>query len=876
MTGRHLLDKFGGGGGGTQRARVPVAVALLMAALLTPAVRRTSPAQAVTVSPRVTVLAVGSGHTCALKNDTTVACWGSNHLGQLGLPASTGTQPVPTTVPGLSGVAQIASGDSHMCAVLVDQTAVCWGLNSNGQIGDGTTTQRNTPTPVLGLTGVVQMSAATENTCAVLSTGRVACWGSAFYGQIGDGVTYVTPKLTPGLVSGLTDAVQVTVGSHHVCALRSTGSVVCWGVNFSGLGDGVSTLSRVPVAVLGLTDVTQIAAGWSHTCAVNGDTTVSCWGYNGNGQLGDGTTFGRSSPVSSTDASRFKVQVGAGLMNTCGLGPTNHTIQCWGNNSGDIINPNAPGSNFQVAVSQPKQIAVGIVHTCALQANGGVMCWGNNSNGQLGDQTNTTSLTPVAVQGFSGVPSFSVPSAPFALVANPQIGSVALNWPLSVDDGGTPITGYAITVLPTGQVFNVDTTGSFVISGLVPGTAYTFQVRARNAVGLSLPAASPTVTLPSTPVPPPGEVTGPYTAVTPSRVLDTRTGNGSAPGKLTTGQILAVKVSGRGGVPLSTPGVVMNLTVTDPESDGYVTVFPCDVSLPNASNLNVVAGQTVPNLVSVRLDASGRVCLFSTATTQLIADVAGYMAPTGSSGSSFTSVTPARILDTRTGNGAGKARLTAGQTLTLQVSGRGGVAPGAMGVVMNVTVTDPASAGYVTVYPCDASLPDASNLNVVAGQTVPNLVSVRLDGSGRVCLFSTVTTHLIADVAGFYSTSGSLFSSLSPARILDTRTGIGAPIAKLSAGQTLTLQVSGRGGVSAGATGAAMNVTVTDPASAGYVTVYPCDAPLPDASNLNVVAGQTVPNLVSVRLDGSGRVCLFSTITTHLIADVSGYYLPPV
>ena len=263
-------------------------------------------------------------------------------------------------------------------------------------------------------------------------------------------------------------------------------------------------------------------------------------------------------------------------------------------------------------------------------------------------------------------------------------------------------------------------------------------------------------------------------------------------------------------------------------------------------------------------------CLFSTQSAHLIADVAGYFS---SSGSLFTGVSPARVLDTRSGNGAALGKLVGGSTVVLQVAGRGGVpVSGVSSVMLNVTVTEPGGDGYVTVFPCGSGVPGASNLNYVAGQTIPNLVAVKTDSLGRVCLFSTQSAHLIADVAGYFSSSGSLFTGVSPARVLDTRSGNGAALGKLVGGSTVVLQVAGRGGVPvSGVSSVMLNVTVTEPGGDGYVTVFPCGSGVPGASNLNYVAGQTIPNLVAVKTDSLGRVCLFSTRSTHLIADIASY-----
>ncbi len=334
---------------------------------------------------------------------------------------------------------------------------------------------------------------------------------------------------------------------------------------------------------------------------------------------------------------------------------------------------------------------------------------------------------------------------------------------------------------------------------------------------------------------------------------------------------LVLQVTGQGGVPLGVSAVALNVTVTETEDPtvggGYVTVYPCDQPRPDASNLNFVAGQTVPNSVIAPVSADGEVCFYVYGTAHVLADVSGYFPP----GSDFAALTPARILDTRGGAPVGDAAGTAAP-LVLQVTGQGGVPLGVSAVALNVTVTesgDPTvGGGYVTVYPCDQPRPEASNLNFVAGQTVPNSVIAPVSADGEVCFYVYGTAHVLADVSGYFP-PGSDFAALSPARILDTRGGAKVGDAGGTAAP-LVLQVTGQGGVPSGVSAVALNVTVTqteDPTvGGGYVTVYPCDQPRPEASNLNFVAGQTVPNSVIARSARAfdGEVC-FSTSTARRV-----------
>jgi Tol biopolymer transport system component len=261
----------------------------------------------------------------------------------------------------------------------------------------------------------------------------------------------------------------------------------------------------------------------------------------------------------------------------------------------------------------------------------------------------------------------------------------------------------------------------------------------------------------------------------------------------------------------------------------------------------------------------------------------GSAIPTPDPSGEFTPLTPSRILDTRNGTDGHLGKLGPGATLDVQIDGRGGVPlSGVAAVVLNATVTEPTAPSYLTVWPSGVSRPSSSNLNYLAGQTVPNLVTVAV-GNGKVSVYNNAgATHVIFDVVGYYSDStgnpGSRFHALTPFRDFDTRVGSGG-VGKqpIGSGQSLHFKVTGRGGVpSSGVTSVVMNVTVTQPTSSGFLTVYPDDVARPVASNLNFVRGRTVPNLVVVRVPASGVVDFYNLSnsggTVHLVADVVGYY----
>ncbi|MEZ5215323.1 MAG: hypothetical protein R2715_01725 [Ilumatobacteraceae bacterium] len=321
----------------------------------------------------------------------------------------------------------------------------------------------------------------------------------------------------------------------------------------------------------------------------------------------------------------------------------------------------------------------------------------------------------------------------------------------------------------------------------------------------------------------------------------------------------------------------MNVTAVDPVTDGFLTVWPCGQTMPTASNVNYRQGETTPNLAIVKLDARGRICVYSAQTTGIILDVAGYFGPE----SPFVSFNPTRILETRANAGrVGYAstgeRPRAGEIIQLKVAGRNDVPNDAAGVVVNVTGVDATESGYVTVWPCGQTMPTASNLNLVQGHTRANLVVSKLGTNGRVCIYTERGTHLIADIAGYFP-AGSNYRAVTPERLLETRPaagqrGYGGD--KPAAGDVIALDVTrvGTAQVPDDASAVVLNVTATEATADGFVTVWPCGDAMPTASNLNLKAGQTAPNLVVTKPGQNGLVCLATSGGTHLIADLAGYF----
>ncbi len=412
-----------------------------------------------------------------------------------------------------------------------------------------------------------------------------------------------------------------------------------------------------------------------------------------------------------------------------------------------------------------------------------------------------------------------------------------------------------------------------VIDGWLGGGASTVTNAAYENLNLFNPPGSVTGGVGAV-APPAVSVPTEFVGVVPFRLMDTREGIGGPQSTFDQGTTRAVKVTGLGGVP--TVGVisaVLNVTAVGGTAPSFVTVWPAGIIRPNTSSLNTRGGDVVPNLVITMLNGAGEANIYNNnGSADCVVDVVGYFR--SDPANRFTSLTPARILDTRIGLGAPPAPLGPTSSIDLQVTDNGGVVSDADSVVMNVTVTEPTSAGFITVWPSGEAMPTASNLNFVARQTVPNLVISKLGAGGKLSMFNSGgSSHLIADVLGYFQAgSGARLTSMTPVRLLDTRTDGG--VAQAVGQVPLILPIAGMQGVpSSGVVAVVLNVTATEPSHNGFVTVFPSGEERPVASNLNTVAGQTRANLVMAKIGADGAVALYNSAgAVHLIADVVGYF----
>jgi hypothetical protein len=441
---------------------------------------------------------------------------------------------------------------------------------------------------------------------------------------------------------------------------------------------------------------------------------------------------------------------------------------------------------------------------------------------------------------------------------------------------GSPATPYQVAFPQSVNAAGTKLTLLLNTEGITPGTYDVVLDLVGYTTGTPSPGYLPggyTVTA-APPAPSPSR----FVPVTQKRILDTQHGIGARKARVARGGTVNLTVAGIAGVPAKgVAAVAVELTAVNPAASGSLVAYPYGTARPVVTDLNFAAHQTVTNLAIVPV-RSGKISLYnaSTGPVDLTADVAGYYAAV-SKGYALTAVTPARILDTRNGTGARKARVAGGGTVTLQVAGKGGVpASGAAAVALDVTAIRPAAAGHLVAYPAGTPRPGVADLSFATGQTVTSLVVVPVRG-GKISLYnaSTGQVDLTADVAGYYAASGPLFQSVGPERILDTRTGLGgAGGTILPHAAAVTPPVADNAAIPGTVTAVVLDVTVTGAQRSGALTVWPDGGSLPAVQNLEFSAGKTVTGLVIVVPVVDGDIDFYngSAGSVQVVADLEGYY----
>jgi hypothetical protein len=360
-------------------------------------------------------------------------------------------------------------------------------------------------------------------------------------------------------------------------------------------------------------------------------------------------------------------------------------------------------------------------------------------------------------------------------------------------------------------------------------------------------------------------LTGDFVPLRPTRVLDTRNGTGYFGAKPTAGQTIMLFM---GPVPVDAAAADLTVIATSESANGSVRVWACGAPKPTGPSLTFRKAVTISTHVNAALGTSGSVCLQPSAGTHLVADLDGYYPST----SNYHPTTSPRLLDTRNHTGYTGSKPTAGKTIQLKVTG-GSVPSNAAAVALDVTATQEAASGGLTVWPCGGSAPLSQALSYHTGHSVVLLVVSKVGSGGKVCIRTSKASHVVADLRGWYA-GGASFTAVRPQRLVDTRNHTGSTGGKPAAGHTTIVKITGVGAanIPSGARAVVLDVTATQEAGLGQLTLYACGSAVPLTALVDYVTNATITNLAVAKIGTSGRVCLRTSASAHLVVDLVGWY----
>jgi alpha-tubulin suppressor-like RCC1 family protein len=698
-------------------------------------------------------------HSCAVRVGGTVTCWGVNLAGEIGVPPSSELETVSfTDVAGLGGVVEVAAGGSFSCAT-TGAGARCWGIDDNGQLGnDAALVDSASPVAVQvpgSTTGVDLIGAGAGHACARITSGIgsfVGCWGRNSDGQLGDGTTNDRP--TPAS-AGVIFPKALAVGNQHSCAIDSVDGLYCWGYNDDGqLGIGSTVDQTTKQQVTGLPALPiDVAAGASHTCALLADATVACWGDNSSRQLGQAGGDMSTSPLVVPGLSGV-AQIEASGATTCAI-LIDTSVRCWGDNLVGQLGSNpqrlAPatmalgGTLLAPATAATEAIVVPVEPARLLETRDGLDTVDGAFEGGGAIRRNTQ--IEVDVVGRGGVPA--------------DADVVVVNITAVRPETNGFITAHGC-LQPRPVVAQLNFTSRPDVGSITLGNESIVELSESGSLCIYT-SATTDITVDVTAY---GTTAGGYRPTTPARILETRDAASTVDGEaqlgapITGGTEVTLPVAGRAGVPSTASAAVLYIAAVQPTGVGFLTAHPCLGTPPQASSLNygtLPGGQRINrgNEIIAPLDDDGNVCLFVSTTTDLTVDVMGSI----DASTTYEVKTPARILESRVGLETVDGEFELGRPIdggtevAVRVTGRAGVGNDARAAVLNITAVRPSGVGFVTAYPCSPQRPTASSLNFTSSPSTGainggNEVLAPLSSSGSVCLFVSTTTHLTVDVVG--------------------------------------------------------------------------------------------------------------------------------
>ena len=728
-------------------------------------------------------------------------------------------------------------------------------------------------------------------------------------------------------------SVSVTSGDSAMStsvATAFTSGVGTFNVTFNTKGaqslsahDASFTSNDVAVAVDGPVVATKLVVSGPATATIGGaqtytvtaedDANATVTGYSGTVTIASSDGAFASSPASHTLA--FGVAFFSVTFNTAG--PQTLSAHDGGSlTSNDLAVTVAPfGAAAHVILAGPTTATAGVAQDFTVTAKDS---YGNTVTDYAGDVTITSSdgafsSAPTHGTLTSGVGTFSVtlksagsqtvgagdgtPSHD-ATPVSVAVGHAALNKLLvtgpsavvrgvqqdysvtAADAFGNPVIDYAgtVTITSSDSAFASSPASATLTSGVG-----TFHVTFHTVGSQTLGAGDGTITAINLTVAVRVDGTNTYHSITPIRLLDTRSHNGAS-GKLRAGVPVTIQIATRGGIPTDATAITGNVTVVNQTSAGSVYVGPDPVARPATWTVTFSKGEVTPVGITMGLSSTGALSatyMPSSGTTDLVLDITGYFTP-ALDGNTYHQVAPARILDTRIGNGL-SGKLKANTPRTFTVGGRGGVPANATAVTGNLTVTGASSGWAVYLGPTAVAKPTASTINFTKGQTLSNSLTVALGPSGTLSATfissGKATTNLVFDVTGYYTadSTGLAFVPVTPASVVDTRSGLGLS-SKLVANTPRTLTIWGHRGVTSGAVAITGLVTAINETNGWAIYAGPTAIARPGTSSLNFVRGDIKTNGLTVALSPDGNLSLTymgsSGNKTNVVVSVTGYFVP--